>query len=150
MIYTIVDDNGWEFNIEADNLDEARELAENEIEAGDYGCAEDKTVFVSYNIYKDSHLEDSFTVSIYPEEPDCIEGRIRHRWESPQWLGGCDENPGVWGHGGGVIITEVCRHCGCKKMTDTWAQNPTTGEQGLESISYEPDAFSDDELSEMF
>jgi hypothetical protein len=28
-------------------------------------------------------------------------------------------------------------HCGCQKVTDTWAQNPVNGQQGLESIRYE-------------
>lgn len=46
----------------------------------------------------------------------------KHEWQSPQWLGGVKENPGVWGHGGGVIVHEVCE-CGARKITDTWANN---------------------------
>ena len=42
----------------------------------------------------------------------------------------------MYGHGGGVIITEVCRHCGRYQITDTWAQNPENGEQGLTSTEY--------------
>jgi hypothetical protein len=70
-----------------------------------------------------------------PEEPDC--SAADHDWCSPiEVVGGIDSNPGVWGHGGGVKITEVCRHCGGYRITDTWAQRQDTGEQGLESVEY--------------
>ena len=42
---------------------------------------------------------------------------------------------------------EVCRHCGCKRTTDTWAQNRETGEQGLREVSYEENAFTAEELA---
>lgn len=80
---------------------------------------------------------DSETVTIEPDEPEC-EGDRDHEWETPySVLGGCKENPGVCGHGGGVIITEVCAHCGRYRVTDTWAQRMDTGEQGLTSVSFE-------------
>lgn len=28
------------------------------------------------------------------------------------------------------------RHCGCYRITDTWAQNNENGVQGLESVEY--------------
>lgn len=78
------------------------------------------------------------TIDIDPPEPDCVRGRDDHEWASPHdVLGGVAENPGVWGHGGGVVIREVCRHCGAYRETDTWAQDPGTGQQGLTSVSYE-------------
>ena len=40
------------------------------------------------------------------------------------------------GHGGGVIIREVCAHCGAYQVTDTWAERSDTGEQGLRSVKY--------------
>lgn len=40
-------------------------------------------------------------------------------------------------HGGGVVVREVCAVCGCYRETDSWAQRPDTGEQGLKSIAYE-------------
>jgi hypothetical protein len=33
-------------------------------------------------------------------------------------------------------------HCGCGRKVDTWAQDQQTGEQGLESVSYEPGKYS--------
>lgn len=83
-------------------------------------------------------------IEIPPVEPDCIDGH-EHDWLSPEWLGGLQENPGVWGHGGGVIMTRVCLHCGCGRTTDTWAQDPSSGtRQGLTSVEYDPERFVDE------
>ena len=58
-------------------------------------------------------------------------------WRTPiELLGGIEDNPGVSCHGGGVVCTEVCILCGCEKVTDSWAQNPVTSEQGLDSVEY--------------
>lgn len=81
------------------------------------------------------------TVTIEQAEPDCADGTLEHSWLSGDDLweaaGGLRENPGVGGHGGGVIITDVCGSCGVRRTTDTWAQNPATGEQGLRSVRWE-------------
>lgn len=77
--------------------------------------------------------------TIDPAEPTCARGHEEHDWCSPhKLLGGLTDNPGVQGHGGGVICRQVCRHCGRYRVTDTWAQDPSTGEQGLESVEYRP------------
>ena len=95
-----------------------------------------------------SHEEESITVQIDPEEPACTESA--HDWQSPiELVGGIAENPGVWGHGGGVKINEACIHCGCGKTTDTWAQNPTNGEQGLTSVTYERDRYDLSDMQEV-
>jgi rRNA maturation endonuclease Nob1 len=74
---------------------------------------------------------DRHTIEINPEEPDCTHNE--HDWHERD----------VRGHGGGVIITDVCAHCGRYMIVDTWAQRPDTGEQGLRSIEYrEPDESS--------
>ena len=94
---------------------------------------------------KETGESDKRTVRIDPEEPGCVDGED-HDWCSPySVLGGCRENPGVWGHGGGATITTVCRHCGWYQVVDTWAQRQDTGEQGLRSVTYrEPDDASRD------
>jgi hypothetical protein len=80
--------------------------------------------------------EESHTITLEAEEPDCADGE-EHDWRSPHSvLGGLEDDPGVQGHGGGVIITEVCAHCGIYRVTDTWAQDMSTGEQGLTSVEY--------------
>lgn len=79
----------------------------------------------------------TITVALDPEEPDCVDGDD-HDWQRPlEIVGGIAENPGVWGHGGGVLIHDVCMRCGCGRHRDTWAQDPTDGTQGLQSLRYE-------------
>lgn len=84
-------------------------------------------------------------------EPTCL--AREHNWQSPhEIVGGCKESPGVRGHGGGVIICEVCMHCGCERETDTWDQDPETGRQGLTSVRYTPGKWAvdvaEDEVAE--
>lgn len=79
---------------------------------------------------------ETVSVSIDPPEPGCSEGE--HDWQAPySILGGLKEDPGVFGQGGGMIIREVCAHCGTYRERDTGARNPTTGEHGLGSVAYE-------------
>ena len=94
---------------------------------------------------------EAITVAVDPQPPECepeddasdwahpeCEREDGHDWHSPHdVLGGISENPGIWGHGGGVLIKEVCADCGIYRRTDTWAQNPETGEQGLRAVTYE-------------
>ena len=84
---------------------------------------------------EDEDNEEWVTITVDPEYPDC--SGDDHEWCSPlEVVGGIESNPGVWGHGGGVKITEVCRRCGVYRVTDTWAQRQDTGEQGLLSTEY--------------
>lgn len=105
-------------------------------------CADDpptRTIWIDVavrNIDDDSDFAGT-TVALDPKPPRC-DGED-HQWAAPhELLGGCRESPGVSGHGGGVIIREVCRHCGIYRITDTWAQRQDTGEQGLRSTRYLP------------
>jgi hypothetical protein len=80
--------------------------------------------------------EEIATVVLPPEEPDCTGDE--HKWTAPfDLVGGCRENPGVWGHGCGIIIHEVCSHCGVRRVTDTWAHRRDNGEQGFTEVRYE-------------
>lgn len=80
---------------------------------------------------------ESYTVTLSPTVPACEDGH-EHDWRSPyDLLGGLRENPGVVGHGAGVLSREVCAHCGVYQVTDTWAQDLATGEQGLHRVTYE-------------
>ena len=155
------DDGNAEIEIEADSADEA---AQEYVDGGSWGDVESTTwitVYVTTTCEacsnsgccagEDDHLaecvtcaacsgragdRESVTIALDPTEPEC-EGE-EHDWRSPIALvGGIKENPGVWGHGGGVTIHEVCGNCGVHRHKDTWAQNPETGEQGLDSVRYE-------------
>jgi hypothetical protein len=123
----------------------SEEAAQSYVDGGDWGN-ESQTCWIRVGTWREGIDEDgdivlvnqeSHKITIDPEEPECLEGQ-EHGWQSPLSLvGGIKENPGVYGHGGGVTISEVCMRCGCGKTTDGWAQDPSDGEQGLDSVSYE-------------
>ena len=143
--YELSDGNSRE-TIEARDLEDARRQAEAWVRNGDWNEPE-QTIRINVLIFEDGERVDSVTVAIDPTEPACS-GYEDHDWRAPHALvGGLKENPGVHGHGGGVVIAEVCVRCGCKRTTDTWAQNRSTGEQGLTSVGYERKAFSADEIA---
>lgn len=138
--------------IEYRDCDDRRAAGQQYVDGGDWGDRE-STSWVKVYTWRDalaldddgeittiSFDREAAKVTIEPIEPDCEDGQS-HDWQSPiEVVGGLDENPGVFGSGGGVKITEVCRHCGCYRDTDTWAQDMSDGEQGLTSVSYrEPD-----------
>lgn len=135
--YTLRDgDSGITQTIEADSLDDMREQAEEWAAEGDWDLS-NGTVWVDVYVEDDDGDRiETVTAAIDPPEPRCPAGE--HDWQSPHdVVGGIEENPGVWGHGGGVVIHECCMHCGARKVTDTWAQRRDTGEQGLRSVSYD-------------
>lgn len=135
--------------VTANSVEEALEIARGNVDRSNYSECEG-TIWIDVRITcEETGERESSSVTLEPDEPSCAKGE-EHDWCSPHDLvGGLEENPGVHGHGGGVIITEVCRHCACKRVTDTWAPNPDTGEQGLRSVSYEEDAYTDEELTEV-
>jgi hypothetical protein len=138
-------EDGYEYDmIEADSLADALEEAKSNVDAANYNEIE-STIWVEVCARcEETDEEDSATVALDPDPPECESDR-NHDWQSPHAiLGGLEENPGVWGHGGGVIMQEVCTHCGCGKTTDTWAQNPENGIQGLTSVSYKPGKYTDE------
>jgi hypothetical protein len=107
---------------------------EADVRSGDYSG--EGTQYVDILVTSEDGTEDRRTIVIEPEAPECADGE-EHDWQSPLALvGGIAENPGVWGHGGGIKIHEVCCHCGAHRHTDTWAQRMDTGEQGLREVSY--------------
>jgi hypothetical protein len=139
MTKFLCDDGNCEVEIEADS---AQEAAQEYVDGGDWG-EDDETFWIDVFVQEvDEDGEEvgdreSVTIQVDPPEPKCVEDQ-EHEWKSPySVLGGLKENPGVQGHGGGVIIREVCKHCGKYKTEDTWAQNSNNGQQGLDSVKYE-------------
>jgi len=130
------DDGNCEIEIEAESPEEA---AQEYVDGGSWE-KESSTQWIHVYVWGGGIPEDDrekHVITLHPAPPECTENE--HEWESPyEVVGGIKENPGVWGHGGGVVITEVCRHCGCYRVTDTWAQDMSDGQQGLESIEYKP------------
>lgn len=121
----------------------AKEAAKEYVETGSW--EHDSTIWIRVRTYRNGVNSEGTIVEVDTEwhtitldvpEPSCTDDG-EHVWHAPySLLGGLRENPGVWGNGGGAIIKEICRCCGCERITDTWAQNPETGEQGLTSVAY--------------
>jgi len=136
-MYTLSDSMS-ETAVECEDLAEAREEARDWARGGDWG---DGTEYVYVDVaIRDASGEqvDKVTVAIEPEAPQCEDGGDAHDWQTPvEIVGGISENPGCWGHGGGVVQHECCMRCGCRRTTDTWAQRHDTGEQGLTEVTYE-------------
>lgn len=139
-------------SVDAASAEEALTIAHNNVDQSNYSDASDAegTIWIDIRVHcPETGESERDTVTLNAKEPNCLDDEI-HDWQSPLSLvGGIESNPGTWGHGGGVIIVDVCLHCGCKRITDTWAQRRDTGEQGLESVSYEANAFSSEELDEV-
>lgn len=133
--YDLVEE-GYDYaTIWADSLDDAVEVAAGNVDPSNYEVEDTMWIRAGARGLLE-RAYDTTRVQLDPEEPECEPGHS-HEWESPlSVVGGCRENPGVWGNGGGVIIKSVCRHCGKYRIHDTWAQDPDTGEQGLESVEY--------------
>jgi hypothetical protein len=142
----VADDGNAE--VDYPDAESAAEAAQEYVDGGAWGETE-STAWITVYVWREALVldpdtgeveeiqvgRDSHTATIEPDEPDC--SADEHDWQSPhEVVGGIEENPGVWGHGGGVVMTEVCRHCGAYRVTDTWAQNMSTGEQGLTSVEY--------------
>jgi len=139
------DDGDCEIEVSEPGIAGAQEY----VDGADYGET-DRTFWVNVWVYQigiDEEGEerrvnaDRHKVDIDPPEPDCVDG-AEHDWQDPvSVVGGCRENPGVFGHGAGVYMHSVCVHCGCRRTVDTWAQDPEDGEQGLESVEYDAYAY---------
>ena len=150
MAKFICTDGNADVTIEAET---SRKAAQEYVDGGDWNMdSESETSWITVyttEIDEDGEEigENQHTITLDPPEPDCESGHD-HDWQSPyELVGGIKENPGVWGKGGGIVAEEVCVICGCARHTDTWAQNPETGEQGLTSIRYEPGKYASEVIT---
>jgi len=133
--------------IKAISMKEAQVEADAWVKEGDYNNPT-STIWIDVRIVQiDEQGEpigerEMTTVAIDPDEPTCPSGHGEHVWAAPwEIVGGLRGDPGVEGHGGGTVSTEVCLICGCGCTTDSWAQRPDTGEQGLHSLCYVEEEF---------
>lgn len=143
--WRLIEDGHCYATVEAPTVEDALSQAEDWLSEGDY--CENHTVWVDVRVelVGAPDVTESTTVTLHPQAPECTNRTHGHDWRSPyDVVGGDPRNPGVWGHNGGAVITEVCGYCGAYRITDTWAQRPDTGESGLTSVSYR-DADEDSE-----
>lgn len=142
--YLIRGECGGEEVVNCPDDDAARETLARFAEDAEFGVIDRPIFYTAYLFRFDDDGEvdekiDEHTVRFDPPEPPCK--KAEHDWKAPlKVVGGLAENPGVFGNGGGVLIKEVCAHCGRYRYTDTWYQRPDTGEQGLDAVYYgDPD-----------
>lgn len=129
-----------EEEIEASDMEEAKELCREWAKNADWNDP-NGTWHVEYTIREkgtdaDQYTTESIFVDFPPPEPGCVSDD-GHRWDSTHAVeGGMEQNPGVWGHGGGVIISEHCMHPGCAvtRTRDTWADDGRGGH--VETVTY--------------
>ena len=140
----LCDDGNAEVRVDAESAEDA---AQEYVDDGDWGL-DDHTIWVTVWVQPVSEHghpigdRDSYRITLDPSEPSCSH-EDGHDWQSPiELVGGIESNPGVRGHGGGVVMTDVCLRCGCERVRDTWAQDPEDGTQGLDSVCYEPGAWT--------
>ena len=138
---TIDDESGCVSTLEAASWDEAMKSAASYMDEGDWNADECGTQQIGYTVYRlpagsDAELGDNNWIDrdvLYeldcpsktavhvqqPTEPDCTE--TEHDFiATKQDDGGLEANPGVFGHGGSVVIKDHCRHCGLPRTTDHW------------------------------
>lgn len=130
MTKYVARDDGGQWDLDATTDREARDEAIDALADADWApCA--RTWWARATVYA---ADDDgvivrrvglVRVRIDPDEPPCAGGRD-HDWRQAACRG----------HGGGVIVTERCRHCQQRMVTDTWATDPVDGTQGHEAVEY--------------
>jgi hypothetical protein len=129
MKFLVRFEDGVEEVVEAESLDEAKKLARAALREGDWE-GDETTCWPKAEVYAEGEdgeweLVGETYITVHPKEPPCAEdedgGEMDHDW--------CDED--LQAHGGGMVVEEVCRHCGTVRVRDTWSD-------GLrrESVSY--------------
>lgn len=139
--WRIREDSGAEEIIDAASLDEALEAARDWAAEGSY----DERVMVEVRVQEidaggagigDVHYTE-VEAGPEPEEPECA-SVDDHDWQTPYHLvGGCRENPGVWGGAGtSMSFRSVCRRCGTYRLRRITGSQRNPGEVP-ETVTYE-------------
>lgn len=127
---------------ESEDMDSAKEWAEDWLSDGEYG---DKPCYVNASVVEldEDDEEIGFQEDIEFEwegnvvTPDC-DHEDGHDWQEPyEVVGGCKENPGVFGLSGAQIkSTSVCSRCGMYRVY-TSASTPGNYPKEPEKYEYE-------------
>lgn len=138
------DDQHLYDTVMAPSAEAALAIARANVSEGNYDFH--STLWVDVRVTCEATEEEATdTVQLQQQRAPFCKPRHKHSWSPDKEKGGLDENPGVFGHGGGVLIYEVCSHCGMRKCTDTWAQRPDTGEEGFTTVTYLDPCDDDDD-----
>lgn len=137
--FRVWDDGNSEI-IEAEDMDAAKEMAEEIWQDGSWDNKIYIDVYIQQLDFDDEPIGDMDEIEVEcgeePPEPDCADGE-EHEWESPHELvGGLTENPGVWSTGGTTYVTKtVCKNCGIYRTETEYGsqRNP----QQCDQVEYE-------------
>lgn len=130
MMYNIMEE-GYTFNqVEANSAEEALNKAEELVGTPDYSLynIDNYPARITWWAVAVENDEDRAHRDYYIDavEPVCLEDE--HNWRERECRG----------QGGGVLVTEVCKHCGWTRYTDTWHQDPRDGSVwGCDYVYYE-------------
>ena len=145
--YEYREEGGHTETVDADDMDEAVEMAAELCRGGEWGD-EGASVSVWVTEYDATGEETdsrSLIVEIEPDhdamirraggDPDCD-----HDWTS-EGEGGCDQNPGVWSTGGtSMSFASHCRTCGLHRTEYTCGSQRNPGEH--DTVEYiQPDSW---------
>jgi len=105
---------------------------------------------VDYTVYpseEDPCDGEGLEIHLNPPEPTCREEE--HEWVAPlKLVGGCSQNPGVYGEGPGIVAKDVCRHCGCLRIYRSHYrgsyQGPVLSDEG--DLSYREDHYDPEDV----
>jgi len=132
-------DDGSSEEIESDDMDSAKEEAEELWKGGDW----DEKCRISVRIqeidWDDNDVGDPEWIAVEcgedPASPDCDEDD--HEWETPHAVvGGLDSNPGCWSTGGtSMKFKSVCKHCGIYRIEHHTGAQYNPGE--VDTVEYE-------------
>lgn len=149
--YTYREEGGYRESLDASDMDEAVEMAEELCRGGEWG---DEGAIVRVWVSEcDASGEETderyLTVEIEPDHAAMIEAACdSEQWErccggdpaDHDWTaegeGGCRENPGVWSTGGtSMSFATHCRACGLHRNEYTCGSQRNPGEH--DTVSYE-------------
>ena len=152
--YRMRDDSGASETIEAESLEDAMARTREWAAGGDY----DERGMVRIYVHElDPGTEEPYEGWCYGDErngldevavgpgprppaTDCGAADEDHDWQSPGWLGGCRENPGVWSTGGTSFrFRTVCARCGLYKTEETTGAQRNPNELDATVEYSEPD-----------
>lgn len=127
--------DGTTEEIDAADWSAAEEQAIAWVRDGSWGEGKARVSFKVTHTATDECRNFSVEVGEDPEPPACAEDKS-HDWKSPEFLGGCTENPGVWSTGGTTIVTKtVCTNCGIYRVETSLGSQRNPDE--CDTVEYE-------------
>ena len=101
----------------------AEEAAEAYVESADW--TQENTWWARLTVTAPDGAETAHAIAIDPEEPACT--KDEHGWNEGQAFGAAN---------GGVVSTDICQHCNIRRINQSNASCPVTGQTMGPAVSY--------------